>query len=175
MNSLSTPLREKDIKRLRAGDRIFLSGIVYTARDMAHKKLVESLEKNNRLPVSLKGAVIYYTGPTPTPPGKIIGSCGPTTSSRMDAFTIPLLRAGLKGMIGKGSRSPEVRKAIKQYRCIYFVTIAGAGALLSSKVIQKKLIAYKELGPEAIYELEVKDFPVIVGIDARGRDVYSPR
>ncbi|MFH1199097.1 MAG: FumA C-terminus/TtdB family hydratase beta subunit [Candidatus Omnitrophota bacterium] len=164
-----------DIKNLKAGDKFLLSGVIYTARDQAHKRLVEAIKKGGRLPIDLKNQILYYCGPTKTPKGKIIGSCGPTTSSRMDKFTPALLKAGLKGMIGKGSRSEEVAKAIKKYRAVYFLTYAGCGALLSKYVKKVAPIAYKELGPEAIYKLEVKDFTLIVGIDSRGRSIYDKK
>jgi len=150
-----------------------LSATLYIARDQAHKRLVEAIKKGKRLPFDMRGAIIYYCGPTKTPKGKIIGSCGPTTSSRMDAFTPLLLRAGLKGMIGKGSRSKEVVAAIKKYKAVYFLTYAGCGALLSKCVRKVTPVAYPELGPEAILKLEVKDFPLIVGIDSRGRSIYD--
>jgi len=161
------------MQNLKAGDRVFLNGIIYTARDQAHKRLVELIKKGKRLPFDLKGAVIYYCGPTKTPKGKIIGSCGPTTSSRMDEFTPLLLKRGLKGMIGKGKRSKEVIAAIKKYKAVYFLTYAGCGALLSKYVKKVVPIAYKDLGPEAILKLEVKDFPLIVGIDFQGRSIYD--
>lgn len=163
------------MQKLKAGEKINFSGIIYTARDQTHKRLVEAIKKGQKLPIDLKGAVIYYCGPTKTPKGKIIGSCGPTTSSRMDEFTPALLKAGLKAMIGKGSRSQEVSKAIKKYRATYFLTYAGCGALLSKYVKKARPVAYKELGPEAIYKLEVKDFPLIVGIDSRGRSIYAKK
>ncbi|OGX15487.1 MAG: fumarate hydratase [Omnitrophica WOR_2 bacterium RBG_13_41_10] len=159
--------------KLKVGDKIFFSGTIYTARDQAHKRLAEALKKGQRLPIDLKGAIIYYCGPTKTPKGKIIGSCGPTTSSRMDEFTPILLKAGLAGMIGKGARSQEVIRAIKKYKAVYFLTYAGCGALLAKYVKKAKPVAYKDLGPEAIYQLEVRDFPLIVGIDARGNSVYK--
>ena len=161
------------MKELRAGDEIVYSGKLYTARDQAHKRLAEALRKGKELPIDLKGRILYYCGPTKTPKGKIIGSCGPTTSSRMDAFTPLLLKAGLKGMIGKGNRSQEVIGAIKKYKAVYYLTYAGCGALLAKYVKKNRLLAYPELGPEAIYELEVKDFPLIVAIDARGRSIYK--
>jgi len=159
--------------RLKQGDTLNYSGVIYTARDQAHMRLMQSLKKRIRLPIDLKGAIIYYCGPTKTPKGRIIGSCGPTTSSRMDAFTPALLRAGLKGMIGKGRRSKEVISAIKKYKAVYFLTYAGCGALLSKYVKSAKAVAYKGLGPEAIYRLEVKDFPLIVGVDSKGKDIYA--
>lgn len=169
MKKIDLPLTDTNIKKLKAGDEVLLSGIIYTARDQAHKRLVELLNKKNKLPVELKGAVIYYCGPTRARPGKTIGSCGPTTSSRMDAFTPALLRAGVKGMIGKGGRSEEVARAIKRHKAVYFIAVGGAGAYLSKKVKKAGAAAFKDLGPEAIYRLEIKDFPVFVGIDHKGR------
>jgi len=163
----------KEINTLKAGQEIFLSGTIYTARDQAHKRLTETIKSGRRLPIELKGAIIYYCGPTQTPKGKIIGSCGPTTSSRMDTFTPLLLSRGLKAMIGKGDRSKEVKEVIKKYKGVYFVTYAGCGALLSKFVKKAKIAAYSELGPEAILKLEVKDFPLIVAIDANGRSIYG--
>ena len=163
------------IQNLKAGTELSFTGVIYTARDQAHKRLVETIKKRKRLPFDLKGQIVYYSGPTPAPEGKIIGSCGPTTSSRMDGFTPILLRFGLKGMVGKGSRSKRVVSAIKKYKAVYFLTYSGCGALLSKYIKGKKLIAYRDLGPEAIYRLEVKDFPLIVGIDSRGRSVYQIR
>ena len=160
------------IENLKIGDRLSFSGIIYTARDQAHKRLVDAIFKRKKLPFDLRGAIIYYCGPTATPKGKVIGSCGPTTSSRMDKFTPALLKAGLKGMIGKGGRCEEVRRAIKKYKAVYFLTYAGCGALLSKYVKQATAVAYKDLGPEAIYRLEVRNFPLIVGIDSRGRSIY---
>lgn len=150
-----------------------LSGIIYTARDQAHRRIQEALKKGKRLPFDLKNAVIYYCGPTRTPAAKAIGSCGPTTSARMDGFTPDLLKAGLRVMIGKGSRSQEVRRAIRRYRAVYLLTLSGCGALLAKQVRYARPQAYKDLGPEAVYALQVKDFPAIVGIDARGRSVYK--
>ena len=162
-----TPLTSKEIKKLKAGDEILLSGLIYTARDAAHKRMVK------KLPFDLKGQTVYYTGPTPAPPGKIIGSCGPTTSYRMDSYTPTLLRLGLKGMIGKGDRSQEVIEAIKKYQAIYLIAFGGCGALYSQFVKKTELIAYPDLGCEAILKLEVIDFPLIVGIDCYGRDIYQ--
>lgn len=161
----------KKINTLKAGQQIFFSGTIYTARDQAHQRMVKAIKIGKRLPFPLRGAVIYYCGPTQTPKGKIIGSCGPTTSARMDEFTPLLLSKGLSGMIGKGSRSEEVRGAIKKYKGVYFVTYAGCGALLSKYVLQAKTIAYRDLGPEAILKLEVRNFPLIVAIDANGRSI----
>jgi len=168
-------MKNTQIERLKAGDNIFLNGIIYTARDQVHKRLAQVINKGKKLPIDLKGAIIYYCGPTKTPKGRAIGACGPTTSSRMDEFTPALLKAGLKAMIGKGARSQEVRAAIKKYKATYFLTYAGCGALLSKYVKKAGAVAYKDLGPEAIYRLEVKDFPLIVGIDARGNDIYHKK
>ena len=163
----------KKLNTLKVGQQINFSGAIYTARDQAHKRLAEAIKAGKRLPFELKGAIIYYCGPTKTPKGKVIGSCGPTTSSRMDGFTPLLLAKGLSGMIGKGARSQEVRDAIKKYKGVYFLTYAGCGALLSKYVLQAKTIAYRDLGPEAIVKLEVKDFPLIVAIDASGRSIFD--
>ena len=170
---IKTPLTKEIIKNLNAGDEVLLSGTIFTARDAAHKRLSDLIKKGRRVPINLKDAVIYYAGPTPPAPGKIIGSCGPTTSSRMDAFTPDLLKMGLGGMIGKGDRSEEVIDAIKKYKCVYFLATGGIGALLSTKIKSARAILFKELGPEAVYKLEVKDFPLIVGIDSKGKDIYG--
>jgi fumarate hydratase subunit beta len=161
------------MKNLKVADTFLLSGVIYTARDQAHKRLAAAIKQGKKLPIDLRGAIIYYCGPTKTPKGKIIGSCGPTTSSRMDEFTPVLLKAGLSAMIGKGSRSKEVRAAIKKYKAVYFLTFAGCGALLSQYVKKAEPVAYRDLGPEAIYKLKVRDFPLIVGIDARGNNIYK--
>ena len=173
MKNLTTPLSDEVISDLRAGDEVLLSGTVYTARDAAHRRLVELINQGAPLPFSLEGQIIYYVGPTPAPPGKVIGAAGPTTSSRLDAYTPILLKAGLKGMIGKGKRGKNVIDAIKEYRAIYFVASGGAGALLSKYIYEVKLIAYPELGPEAIYKFKVKDLPVFVGNDIYGNDIYE--
>jgi len=164
MRKISLPLTKKVIKTLRPGQEVLLSGSVLTARDVAHKRLAETLKSNKKIPVSIKGETIYYTGPTPTMPGRIIGSCGPTTSSRMDQFTHILLRHALLGMIGKGERSGEIVSAIKRFGAVYFITIGGAGAYLSEKVKGSKIIAYRDLGTEAIRRLIVEDFPAIVAV-----------
>jgi len=166
-------LTDKNIRFLKSGDEVLLNGTIYTGRDQAHKRLTEAIKSGRKLPIELKGAVIYYCGPTQTPKGKVIGSCGPTTSSRMDAFTPLLLSKGLKAMIGKGGRSKEVKEAIKKHKGIYFITYAGCGALLSRFIKKAKIVAYSELGPEAILKLEVKDFPLIVAIDANGGSIYG--
>ncbi|MFC1593151.1 FumA C-terminus/TtdB family hydratase beta subunit [Candidatus Omnitrophota bacterium] len=160
MKRIKTPLDKREIEKLKSGDKVLLTGVIYTARDQAHKRLSEAIKRKKRLPLSLNGQVIYYCGPTRTPKGKIIGSCGPTTSSRMDEFTIPLLKAGLKAMIGKGKRCKEIIRAIKKQKAVYFLAYAGCGALLSRYVQGVKLVAYPELGPEAIYQLRVRNFPL---------------
>jgi len=170
---IKTPLDLNTIKSLKAGQELFLSGTIYTARDQAHKRLVEAIETGRGIPIELKDAVIYYCGPAQTPKARVIGSCGPTTSSRMDTFTPLLLARGLRGMIGKGSRSREVKAAIKRYKGIYFVTYAGCGALLTKYVKKSEIVAYGDLGPESILKLEVKDFPLIVAIDAKGGSIYG--
>jgi fumarate hydratase subunit beta len=173
MKRINTPLDLDKIKSLKAGEELLLSGTIYTARDQAHQRLVEAIKKGRCLPLELKNAVIYYCGPTQRPKGKAIGSCGPTTSSRMDAFTPLLLAKGLRAMIGKGSRGQEVRNAIKKHRGIYFLTYAGCGALLAGHVKKAQTVAYGDLGPEAILKLEVKDFPLIVAVDSKGRSIYA--
>ncbi len=170
---IELPLTWDKTKALKSGDELNLSGKIYTARDQAHKRLVAAITRGKKLPVDLTGAVIYYCGPTQTPKGKTIGSCGPTTSERMDKFTPALLEAGVKGMIGKGRRSEKVLEAIKKYKAVYFLTYAGCGALLTKYIVKARIAAYADLGPEAIYELEVKDFPVIVAIDSQGRNIYK--
>ena len=170
---LDTPLTEKVRRNLRAGDRVLINGTIYTARDMAHKRLVEVIKKEGKLPFDLRNQIIYYTGPTPAKEGEIIGSCGPTTSSRMDKYTPTLLDAGLGGVIGKGQRAADVIKTLQKCKSVYFAAIGGAGALLSIKIKNAKPIAYKDLGCEAIYKLEVKDFPVIVAVDTYGRSIYE--
>lgn len=162
-----------EIERLKIGDEVALTGILYTARDAAHERLVNLLKNDKPLPFDIKGATVYYTGPTPPCDGRIIGSCGPTTSARMDKFTPQLLKAGLRAMVGKGRRSEKVRRAIKKYKAVYFLTLGGAGALLSGYVKASEVVAFADLGPEAVYKLEVKDFPVIVGIDTKGRNIYE--
>ena len=170
---LKTPLNDKDIKTLKAGDRVFLSGKIFTARDAAHKRLMELISSKKPLPIDLKGQVIYYCGPTPAKPGRVIGSAGPTTSSRMDNAAVPLLKAGLKGTIGKGKRSAEVIAALKKFKAVYFAATGGAAALLSKHIKKAKVMAYPELGPEAIYELTVENFPVIVANDIYGKDIFE--
>ncbi|UCG54402.1 MAG: fumarate hydratase C-terminal domain-containing protein [Dehalococcoidia bacterium] len=170
--NITSPLIPEVIQKLKVGTLVLISGIVYTARDVAHKKLVHAINSYKELPFSLEGQTLYYMGPSPARPGRVIGSAGPTTSGRMDVYTPTLLAAGLKAMIGKGGRSEEVKKAIKKYRAIYFVTIGGAGALLSSAVKKAKVIAYPELAVEAIMQLELEEFPAIVANDIYGDDLF---
>lgn len=173
MKELRLPLTQKDLAGLTAGDELLLSGTLYTARDQAHKRIAESIRLRKRLPIGLAGAAMYYCGPTKTPKGRAIGSCGPTTSSRMDSFTPALLKVGLRVMIGKGDRSEAVRSAIKRHKAVYFLAYAGCGALIAGYVTGARPVAFKDLGPEAVYRLEVRGFPVIVGIDAKGRSIYD--
>ncbi len=165
------PLTNNIINELKAGDIVELYGTIYTARDVAHKRLVNTITNHQKLPLSLCGQTIYYCGPTPASKGKMIGSCGPTTSSRMDFYTPLLLKHGVKGLIGKGPRSKEVVEAIKKYNAVYFVAIGGAGALYSQYVKKCDVVAYPDLGPEAVYRLEILKFPVIVGIDSHGNSM----
>jgi len=170
---IRSPLNEKEIEGLKAGDEVLLSGVILTARDQAHLRLCGMLERGEMLPVDLDGQVLYYCGPTPACKGRVIGSCGPTTSSRMDRFTSVLLARGVKGMIGKGSRSPETEEAIKKEKAVYFLAPAGAGAYLQTKVKDCEVLAFEDLGPEAIHKLTVEDFPLVVAIDNKGRDIYE--
>lgn len=170
---LKTPLTDEVVKPLKAGDEVEISGIVYSARDAAHKRLCELIDRGGKLPIELSGQVVYFVGPTPAGPGRVIGSAGPTTSSRMDAFSPKLVERGLKGMIGKGYRGDEVREALKKYCAVHFAAIGGAGALLSEHIVSAEMVAYEELGTEAIRRLEFKDFPAIVAYDAHGGDVYE--
>lgn len=170
---ISTPLTEEVVEQLHIGDRVLLSGVVYTGRDLAHKRLVDAVEKGESLPIELEGQVIYYVGPAPAKPGQVIGSAGPTTSYRMDPYTIPLLKLGLKGMIGKGNRTPEIREACKLYKAIYFQAVGGAGALLAKRIKHAEIIAYEDLGPEAIRKLLVQDLPLIVANDIYGGDIFE--
>ena len=170
---LKTPLDDQSVERLKSGDRVLLSGYVYSARDSAHKRLVDLLDKGEQLPFDIKGQVIYFVGPTPARPGRPIGSAGPTTSSRMDKYSPRLIAQGLKGMIGKGFRSPEVIEAMKRYTCVYFAAVGGAGALLAQRIMESKIVAYEDLGPEAIRRLKLDNFPVIVVNDCRGNDLYK--
>lgn len=170
---LKIPFEAGEVEKLRSGDQVYLTGSLYTARDAAHKRMVEQLENGEALPVNLKNQVIYYVGPTPAKPDAVIGSAGPTTSSRMDAYTSTLLSHGLKGMIGKGYRSQAVIDSIKEFSGVYMVSIGGTGALLAQKIISAKVVAYEDLGTEAIRKIEVKDFPCIVINDSEGNDFYK--
>ena len=169
---IETPLSDNDIINLKTGDKVLINGVIYTARDAAHKRIVEAIDSGNELPFDLQGQIIYYAGPSPAKPGAVIGSCGPTTSSRMDAYTPKLLEYGLKGMIGKGKRSKEVKEAIMKYKCVYFAAVGGVAALLSKTIVESEIIAYPDLEPESVRRLVVKDFPVIVAIDVYGDDIY---
>jgi len=169
---ITLPLTEETIKSLKAGDAVWLSGTLYVARDAAHKRLWEQLDRDLPLPFDIKGQTLYYMGPTPAPPGRVIGAAGPTTAKRMDPFTPRLLAAGLKGMIGKGVRSVEVKEAIKKHGAVYFGAIGGVGALISKCIIKSEVVAYADLGPEAILKIEVKNFPVTVVVDNNGTDLY---
>lgn len=170
---ISPPLTDDVIVQLKAGDRVLITGVIYTGRDMAHKYLVEGHQKGEKLPFDLKGQILYYTGPTPAPPGKPIGSAGPTTSYRMDKYTPTLLELGLKGMIGKGPRGQEVKDALRKHTAVYFAAIGGAGALISKSIRKADVIAYPELGTEAVMRLEVEDFPALVVNDVQGADLYQ--
>jgi len=171
--NLTTPLSDEDIEKLKCGDVVNLSGTIYTARDAAHKRLVDLIEEGKELPFDLKGSVIYFVGPTPPKPGDPIGSAGPTTSYRMDSYSPILLAHGQKGMIGKGKRNQAVRDACKKYKGVYFGATGGAGALLGKQIKSAEVIAYPELGPEAIRKLEVDGFPVTVVNDMYGCDLYE--
>jgi len=168
-----TPLTDADVASLKAGDRVRISGVIYTARDAAHARLLPLIEKGEALPIDVTGQIIYYTGPSPARPGTVIGSVGPTTASRMDTFTPSLLKLGLKGTIGKGYRGQPVKDALKQYKAIYFGAIGGAGAVLSEFVRKAEVVAYEDLGTEAIRRLEVDAFPAIVLYDCHGGDLYQ--
>ena len=170
---LTPPLTDEDVTGLRAGDRVLITGTMLTGRDAAHKRLVDLIEKGEKLPVELKGQIIYFVGPTPTRPGEAIGSAGPTTSYRMDAYSPILMEKGLKGMIGKGSRSAEVVDAMVKHKAVYFAAVGGAAALISRRIVSSEVLAYEDLGPEAIRRLQVKDFPVIVVNDTEGNDLYE--
>jgi len=170
---LETPLTPEKVAQLKAGDNVLISGIIYTGRDAAHKKMVEALAKGEGLPFAIRNQIIYFVGPAPAKPGQVIGSAGPTTSGRMDAYSPRLIAEGLTGMIGKGLRSPEVVEAMKEYGAVYFGAIGGAGALIAKRIIAAEVIAYPELGTEAVHKLEVKDFPAIVLIDCLGNNLYE--
>ena len=170
---ITPPLSDEDITKLKIGDRVLITGKILTGRDSAHKRLYDLIQKGEDLPVEIKGQIIYYVGPAPAKPGHVIGSAGPTTSYRMDPYAPLLMEHGLKGMIGKGVRSQTVRDAMKKHKAVYFAATGGAGALIARNIKSAKIVAYEDLGPEAIRELEVEDFPVIVANDAFGGDLYE--
>ena len=173
IKDVTTPLSDADVVALKAGDRVRITGVIYTARDAAHGRLLPLIEKGEPLPIDVQGAIIYYTGPTPPQPGQVIGAIGPTTASRMDKFTPALLAAGLKATIGKGYRGQPVKDALKQHKAVYFGSIGGAGAVLSQFVKKAEVVAYEDLGTEAIRRLEVDGFPAIVLYDCHGGDLYQ--
>ncbi len=172
--SIDAKMNRETVKTLKAGDEVLLNGVIYTARDAAHKRLVTLLDEGKELPVDLTDAIIYFVGPTPAKEGEAIGSAGPTTSYRMDAYSPRLITdCGLTGMIGKGSRNEDVIGAMKEHGAIYFAAIGGAGALISQSIVEAEVVAYEDLGPEAIRKLTVKDFPVVVAIDSEGNSLYE--
>jgi fumarate hydratase subunit beta len=173
VRNIRSPLDEETVKKLKAGDRVFITGVIYTARDAAHKSMVEALDRGEKLPFDITNQTIYYMGPTPARPGQVIGSAGPTTSGRMDSYAVRLIAAGLRGMVGKGSRSQAVKDAMKKYKAVYFAAIGGAGALISKNIKRAEVIAYDDLGVEAIRRLEVKNFPATVINDIYGGDLYE--
>ena len=170
---ITSPLDSQTIENLRSGDQVLISGIVYVGRDAAHKRLVEALDNGEKLPFDLQGQTIYYMGPSPTKPGYVIGSAGPTTSGRMDVYTPRLLANGLKGMIGKGLRSEAVKQAIREYKAVYFAATGGAAVRIARAITKSEIVAYEDLGPEAILRIEVKDFPAVVINDIYGGDLYE--
>jgi fumarate hydratase subunit beta len=170
---ITTPITDDDVSQLKIGDHVLISGTIYTARDAAHGRMIDSLNKGEPLPIDIKGQLIYYTGPTPPRPGRATGAFGPTTSMRMDPFTPPLLKAGMKACMGKGNRGPEVQEALKQYHAVYFMAIGGAGAMLSQYVKKLEVIAYEDLGTESLKRVEVEDFPAVVMDDCEGRDLLN--
>jgi len=173
IKNVTLPLTEETIKDLHAGDNVMLSGVLYVGRDAAHKRLVEALDKGQPLPFDVKGQTIYYMGPSPAKPGQVIGAAGPTTSGRMDSYSPRLMQEGLKGMIGKGNRTKPVKEAMVKYKAVYFAAIGGAGALIGKSIKKADVIAYEELGAEAIRRLEVENFPVTVINDIYGKDLYD--
>ncbi|HLF72157.1 MAG TPA: FumA C-terminus/TtdB family hydratase beta subunit [Dehalococcoidia bacterium] len=168
---ITTPLTEADVTQLKIGDHVRVPGVIYTARDAAHNRMIETLDAGGTLPIDLKGQLIYYTGPTPARPGRASGAFGPTTSMRMDPFTPRLLAAGLKACMGKGNRGPEVQAALKQYRAVYLMAVGGAGAMLSQFIRKVEVVAYEDLGTESLKRVEVEDFPAVVMDDSDGRDL----
>ena len=171
--NITSPFEAEIIEKLRIGTNVLISGVIYTARDATHQRLAQSLDRGERLPFDLAGQTLYYMGPSPAKPGQVIGSAGPTTSSRMDIYTPHLIAAGIRAMIGKGNRSVAVREAIKKYRAVYFVTTGGAGALLHKSIREAKVIAYEDLGAEAVLRLNVENFPAIVANDIYGEDLFE--
>ena len=170
---LTTPISEETVRSLKAGDIVMLSGVIYTGRDAAHKRPCAMLDNQEKLPVDLDGQLIYFVGPCPAPPGRVIGSAGPTTSGRMDAYSPRLIKeCALRGMIGKGDRNAAVKDAMKEYGALYFAATGGAGALIARSIVKADVVAFEDLGPEAIYRLEVKDLPLVVAIDANGESLY---
>ncbi len=172
MKRIAAPLTDSAVEDLRAGDEVLITGAIYTARDAAHKRMVELLSRGEDLPFEIKGQIIYYAGPTPTRPGEVVGSVGPTTSGRMDPYAPVLIEHGLKGMIGKGQRTQPVVDAMKKHKAVYLAAVGGAGALIARAVKSNKIVAYEELGPEAVRILEVADFPAIVAQDCHGGDLF---
>jgi fumarate hydratase subunit beta len=170
---LTPPLSDDDMEGLHAGDRVLISGVIYTGRDAAHKRLTGLIHSGEVLPIDIKGQIIYYVGPSPAKPGMAVGAAGPTTSYRMDAYAVDLIRLGLKGMIGKGARNQSVKDAMVRYKAVYFAAIGGAGALMAQAIKKAEIVAYEDLGPEAIHRLEVEEFPVIVVNDVQGNDLYE--
>jgi fumarate hydratase subunit beta len=170
---LTTPLTDASVEKLHAGDTVEITGTIYVARDAAHKRMVEALDRGEKLPVDLTGQIVYYMGPSPTKPGQVIGSAGPTTSGRMDAYAPRLMQEGLKGMIGKGLRAAPVKDAMKKYKAVYFAATGGAAALIAQRIKKAQVMAYEELGAEALQKLQVEDFPVIVVNDMFGGDAYE--
>jgi fumarate hydratase subunit beta len=173
VKKITLPLAEKSLPDLKAGDNVLLSGVLYVARDAAHTRLVAALERGESLPFDIRGQTLYYMGPSPARPGRVIGAAGPTTSARLDEYTSHLLDAGLRGMIGKGARSAEVKDAMKEHKAVYLAAVGGAGALISKSIIKSEVVAYEDLGPEAVLRLEVKDFPATVVNDIHGGDLYA--
>ncbi len=173
INNITSPIDAETIERLTVGTKVLISGVIYAARDAAHRKLIQTLDEGDRLPFDLAGQTLYYMGPSPARPDHIIGSAGPTTSGRMDIYTPRLIAAGIRAMIGKGSRSAEVKEAIKKYKAVYFVAIGGAGALLAKSIKQVEVVAYEDLGAEAILRLNVDNFPAIVANDIYGNDLFA--
>ena len=171
--NIKAPFDEETVKKLKAGDQVFITGVIYTARDAAHKRLVEALDKGEKLPFDITNQIVYYMGPSPAKPGHVIGSAGPTTSGRMDSYAPRLMAVGLKGMIGKGNRSQAVKDAMKKYKVVYFAAIGGAGVLASKSIKKAEVIAYEDLGAEAIRRLEVENFPATVINDIYGGDLYE--